>query len=72
VILADPTDAASLAVMIRRLFEDKEFSARLGKNANETARRYTWERNGRELSAIFEQLLERKSQGVANTVKQES
>jgi UDP-glucose:(heptosyl)LPS alpha-1,3-glucosyltransferase len=71
-ILADPTDAASLAVMIRRLFEDKEFSARLGKNANETARQYTWERNGRELSAIFERLLQLKSQGVGDTVKQES
>jgi hypothetical protein len=50
-----------LAAMIRRLYEDNEFSARLGKRANETAQQYTWERNGRELNAIFELLLEQKS-----------
>jgi UDP-glucose:(heptosyl)LPS alpha-1,3-glucosyltransferase len=71
-ILADPTDAGSLAGMIRRLYEDKEFSAQIGKHANETARQYTWERNGRELGAIFQQLLERKSRNVARTVAQES
>jgi glycosyltransferase involved in cell wall biosynthesis len=71
-ILADPTDAGSLAGMIRHLYEDKEFSARMGKHANETARQYTWERNGRELDAIFQQLLERKSRKVAHAVAQES
>ena len=70
-ILADPTDTVSLAAMIRRLYEDKEFSARLGDNANETALQYTWERNGREMKAIFEQLLERKSRNVVHTVAQE-
>jgi glycosyltransferase involved in cell wall biosynthesis len=70
-ILADPTDVASLARMIRRLYEDKEFSARLGENANETALQYTWERNGREMKAIFEQLLEQKSRNVVHTVAQE-
>lgn len=60
-ILANPADAATLAAMIRRLYEDNEFSARLGKRANETAQQYTWERNGRELNAIFELLLEQKS-----------
>ena len=67
-ILADPTDATALAAMIRRLYEDKEFSARLGKRANETAQQYTWERNGRELKAIFEELLKKKSQNLAETV----
>jgi glycosyltransferase involved in cell wall biosynthesis len=71
-ILADPTDAGSLAAMVRRLYEDKEFSARMGKHANETTRQYTWERNGRELGAIFQQLLERKSGNVVHTVAQES
>jgi glycosyltransferase involved in cell wall biosynthesis len=70
-ILQNPTDAKSLAAMIRRLYEDREFSARLGKNANETASRYTWERNGHELSAIFQRLLERKSGNVVHTVAQE-
>jgi glycosyltransferase involved in cell wall biosynthesis len=69
-ILTDPTDAVSLAAMIRRVYEDKEFSARLGKNANETARQYTWERNGRELNEIFEQLLTRKSRNMAKTARE--
>lgn len=63
-ILRDATDAISLSAMLRRLFEDKEFRTRLGRNASETARQYTWERNGRELSAIFKDLLLRKTQSV--------
>jgi UDP-glucose:(heptosyl)LPS alpha-1,3-glucosyltransferase len=70
-ILTDPTDAVTLAAMIRRLCEDNEFSARLGKSANETAQQYTWERNGRELKAIFQQLLDRKAQNVIHAVTQE-
>ena len=64
-ILADPTDAASLSAMIRHLFENKEFRIGLGMNASETARQYTWERNGRELSAIFKEILLRKTQAIA-------
>jgi glycosyltransferase involved in cell wall biosynthesis len=63
-ILADPTDAASLAAMIRRLFGDKEFRSVLGANASETMRQYTWERNGRELTAIFKEILLRKTQSI--------
>lgn len=59
-ILKDPTDSSALAAMIRRLYEDKEFRSRLGEKAAETARQYTWERNGRELTAIFEEILRRK------------
>jgi glycosyltransferase involved in cell wall biosynthesis len=71
-ILVDPADASTLAAMIRRLFEDREFAAGLGRNANETARQYTWARNGRELDVIFEQLLKRKSRSAVRTVAQES
>ena len=71
-ILADPTDAGTLATMIRHLFEDREFAAGLGRNANETARQYTWARNGRELDTIFEQLLKRKSRSTVRTMAQES
>lgn len=60
-ILDDPTDASALALMIRRLYEDATFCAQLGEKAAETARQYTWERNGRELTAIFEEILRRKS-----------
>ena len=59
-VLNDPADAKGLAAMIRKLFEDKEFRSRLGQNAFETARRYTWEANGHDLARIFEEVLKRK------------
>ena len=60
-ILDDPKDAAGLAAMIRRLCEDKIFRDGLGERAAQTARQYTWERNGDELAAIFQDILERKT-----------
>ena len=71
-ILLDPTAADSLAVMIRMLYEHPEFAARLGSKAAETARAYTWERNGRELTAIFENILRQKSSPAAATLHEES
>jgi glycosyltransferase involved in cell wall biosynthesis len=71
-ILKEATDSSALAGMIRRLYEDKEFRARLGEKAAESARQYTWERNGRELTAIFEEILQRKKARVAHTLVQES
>jgi len=60
-ILGDPRDSRALAAMIRRLYEDRDFRVRLGEKAAETTQRYTWERNGSELAAIFEEILSRKS-----------
>jgi len=68
-ILDDPTDSAGLAGMISRLYDDAEFRRKLGERAAETARQYTWERNGRELSAIFDEILRRKKQGAARTLR---
>lgn len=70
-ILDDPTDAKGLAAMIRRLYEDKQLRTRLGEGASETTRQYTWERNGRELNAIFEEILRRKSGFETQTLTQE-
>lgn len=70
-ILGDPRDAAGLAAMIRRLYEDGPFRTGLGEKAARTAQQYTWERNGRELTAIFEEILRRKSGVVAQTLTQE-
>lgn len=70
-ILDDPTDAAGLAGMIHRLREDREFRMRLGEKAAETARQYTWERNGRDLAAIFEEILARKTRPAGETLTQE-
>ncbi|HEX4001823.1 MAG TPA: glycosyltransferase family 4 protein [Candidatus Acidoferrales bacterium] len=72
-VLNDPKDVAALATMIRRLYADEPFRQRLGEEAAKTARQYTWERNGRELVAIFDELLlrKRKSRLEGQTLTQE-
>jgi UDP-glucose:(heptosyl)LPS alpha-1,3-glucosyltransferase len=71
-ILDNPKDASKLANMIRRLYDDQTFRDGLGIKAAATARQYTWERNGRELSAIFDEILRRKVQAEMQTQTQES
>ena len=67
-VLDDPTDAIALAAMIRRLYEDEAFRAGLGQSAAETTRQYTWEHNGQELAAIFEEILRRKAPPAGHTL----
>jgi glycosyltransferase involved in cell wall biosynthesis len=67
-ILKDATDARSLAAMIRRLFEDAEFRTWLGRKAAETARQYSWERNGNDLAQIFEEVLQQKAKPSGKTL----
>ena len=71
-ILQDPTDSNTLAAMIRRLYEDSELRAAVGERAARTTQQYTWDRNGRELAAILEDLLRRKSRLAEQTQVQES
>jgi len=71
-ILLDPTAADSLATMLRMLCEHPEFATRLGSKAAETARAYTWERNGRELTAIFEEILCQKASPASAALHEES
>jgi glycosyltransferase involved in cell wall biosynthesis len=59
-VLADPTDAGTLAALIRKLYSDKEFRTTIGRKAAETAKQYTWDRNARELSAILAGILQEK------------
>ena len=59
-VLQDPTDASALAAMIQKLFMDPKLRALLGERASETARRYTWERNGQDLAIIFKDAVRRK------------
>jgi glycosyltransferase involved in cell wall biosynthesis len=70
-ILKDPTDSAALAAMLRRLYEDSELCAKMGEKAAETTQQYTWERNGRELAAVFEATLRIKRNSVVQSVAQE-
>lgn len=71
-VLDNPTDAESLASMIRRLYGDPELRARIGDNAAQTARQFTWEQNAHDLAAIFQQIIRRKSQAGGQTLPQES
>lgn len=71
-ILKDPTDSSALAAMIRRLYEDRDLRAAMGARAAQTTQQYTWERNGRELAAILEEILQRKSRPTEQTLAQES
>lgn len=72
-VLNDPKDATALAAMIRRLYSDAAFRERLAGEAAKTARQYTWERNGRELTAILDEILlrKRKSRFEGQTLTQE-
>ena len=69
-VLADSTDADTLAAMIHRLYSDKEFRAGLGKKAAETAQQYTWDRNAHDLAAIFKGILRKKASPAAHTLEQ--
>jgi len=71
-VLDDPRDADGLIAMIRRLCDDKQFRDSMGSAAAQTAARYTWEQNARELRVIFEEIASRKSGYSAQTLRQES
>jgi glycosyltransferase involved in cell wall biosynthesis len=63
---------AELAEMLRRLYHDQDLRKRLGQNAAETVRKYTWERNGRELSMIFGDIVRRRAPEHTQAQTQES
>lgn len=71
-ILDDPTDSAKLSAIIRLLYQNPELRNRLGTKAAETARKYTWERNGHELSLIFHDIVLRRTAAATQTQTQES
>jgi UDP-glucose:(heptosyl)LPS alpha-1,3-glucosyltransferase len=70
-ILENPRDAVGLSAMVRRLYEDESLRANLGEKAAETTRQFTWERNGQELAAIFEDIWGRKARLAARGLEQE-
>jgi glycosyltransferase involved in cell wall biosynthesis len=44
-VLQDPSDAETLAKLIRLLFDQKELRGRVGEAAAKTALEWTWDRN---------------------------
>ena len=60
-ILRDPTNVEDLAAKIRLLWSDAALRSRLGAEATQTAQQYTWDRNGKEISAILQEVLRSKA-----------
>lgn len=67
-ILEDPTDASTMALLVRRMFENKEFRERLAENAAVAMQQFTWESNGRELTKIFEDIVRQKKTQVQSPI----
>jgi len=59
-ILDDPSDSQKLADLIQLLRDSKELRERLGRNAAQTALKYTWERSTEDLFVVFQEILRRK------------
>ena len=59
-LVQDPNDADELANQIRLLLDDPELRRRMGDAAAQTAKKYTWDRNGNEIRGIFAGVLARK------------
>jgi UDP-glucose:(heptosyl)LPS alpha-1,3-glucosyltransferase len=59
-LVQNPNDADELANKIRLLLDDPELRRRMGDAAAQTAKKYTWDRNGDEIRGIFAGVLARK------------
>jgi glycosyltransferase involved in cell wall biosynthesis len=59
-LLVDPSDPTLLAATLRRLADDPELRARLGKAALESARAYSPERTAATLLNVYEEVLGRR------------
>jgi glycosyltransferase involved in cell wall biosynthesis len=60
-VLKNPKDVASLAKMISELQGSPSLCQTLGDNAARTARQYAWDHNASQLRAVFEHVIERRS-----------
>ena len=63
-IVQDPNDSEDLANKVRLLYESPNLCRSLGENAVRTAQKYTWDRNGEEIRAIFAETRIRKQQAL--------
>jgi glycosyltransferase involved in cell wall biosynthesis len=63
-VLEDPTDPQKLAELIRRVYQNEDLRRNLGARAEETAQRYTWQRNAEEMKKVFEERLREKGSNV--------
>ncbi|MGC1482989.1 MAG: glycosyltransferase family 4 protein, partial [Candidatus Acidiferrum sp.] len=61
-LLIPPGNAAAIEAAIERLARSAELRRKLGEMARETMKRYTWERAGTKLEALFEHVLKLEKQ----------
>jgi glycosyltransferase involved in cell wall biosynthesis len=57
-LLVAPANAAAIEGAVERLARSAELRQKLGESAKETMKRYTWERAGTQLEALFLRVLE--------------
>lgn len=60
-VLDNPRDSEALARLLRQLYENPELCCATGKNAAETAKSFTWDRNARETWEFVQQAISRKT-----------
>ena len=60
-LLIPPSDAGAIEQAIVRLAGSVELRKRLGQAARASMQRYTWERAGRQLGALFRHVLAAES-----------
>lgn len=66
-VLRNPRDSATLAQLMRRLYEEPDLRRSVGENAARTVQSLTWERNAREtLAFLTEALLRKEAQDGVN------
>jgi len=61
-LLIPPADADAIEGALLRLAGSAELREKLGKAAQETMRRYTWERAALQLEALYRHVLQLESQ----------
>ncbi|MCU1241514.1 MAG: family glycosyltransferase [Candidatus Acidoferrum typicum] len=63
-VLSDPRDAVALSTLLRRLYQNPEFCARVGANAAQTAQGHTWDRNARDTWDVLTSTLRKKGRSA--------
>lgn len=71
-LISDPSDAKELAALVRKLYEDPILRERIGAKASEKMKQFTWDRNGREMTQILLQVMEKKNSLTPRALRQEA
>ncbi|HEV2299742.1 MAG TPA: glycosyltransferase family 4 protein [Candidatus Acidoferrales bacterium] len=71
-LISDPSDAKELAALVRKLYEDPFLRERIGAKASEKMKQFTWDRNGREMTQILLQVMEKKNSLAPRALRQEA